>query len=335
MLQTASASRKTPRRRAARSPINVIYGNVAEQDVDILALKFANGLFGTDLEIAEMLGVADFTANKGEYQFIDTRGAIRADQVLIQGVGPLHRFEYDEIKAFAHNAVALSLMQNPHAKTLGIAFHGVSAGLDELAAVSSLIQGLEDGFRTARSNELTINIIESNASRAKRAQQFLESMNSFLQGIPAETVPRPTNTKPPHSNFTRERADQIDHDNRLFCAMPFQATYLDHWDLAVQPAAHANDLIVERMDHASYTGDIMEEIKRRISRSKGVIAVLDGLNPNVFLEVGYAWAKDIPTILILHQDSQVPFDVSGHKILRYNRLGELKNMLTREIQDLY
>ncbi len=317
------------------STINVIYGDVVDQDVDVLALKYANGLYGADLDVAELLGISGFSAEKGEYEFIDTRGAIKARQVLYQGVGPLHRFEYDEIKRFAHNAVALSLTQDPSIRSLGIAFHGIAAGLDELAAVSSLIQGLEDGFRTAKSNELTVHIIESNAARAERARQFLESMNSFLQGIPAETAPITPATTIPNVNFTRERASQIDTDNRLFCAMPFKPEYLDHWDLAVQPSAHGNDILVERLDHASYTGEIMDEIKRRISRSRGVIALLDGENPNVFLEVGYAWAKDKPTILILEQSAKAPFDVSGHKILRYQRLGELKKLLTQEIKDVF
>ena len=317
------------------SAIDVIYGDVIDQDVDVLALKYANGLSGTDLQIAELLGISQFTAEKDEYEFIDTRGAIKARQVLFQGVGPLHRFEYDEIKAFAENAVTLCLTQNPGARTLGIAFHGVAAGLDELAAVSSLIQGLEAGFRATRSNELSVQVIESCAARAERAKQFLESMNSFLQNIPAETVIQAPSNPLPGANFTRERANLFDHDHRLFCAMPFQPEFLDHWDLAVQPAAHESDLIVERLDHASYTGDILEEIKRRITRSKGVIALLDGENPNVFLEVGYAWAKEKPTILILKQDAHAPFDVSGHKILRYQRLGELKTLLTREIQDVF
>ena len=317
------------------STINVIYGDVMDQDVDVLALKYANGLYGADLEVAELLGIPNISANKGEYEFIETRGAIKARRVLFQGVGPLHRFEYEEIKRFARNAVTLSLTQDPTIRTLGIAFHGVAAGLDELAAVSSLIQGLEDGFREARSNELSVHIIESNASRAERARQFLESMNSFLQGIPAETAPIAPASASTHTNFTRARASQIDHDHRLFCAMPFQPKYLDHWDLAVQPSAHENDVIVERLDHASYTGDILEEIKRRIERSQGVIALLDGENPNVFLEVGYAWAKEKPTILILQQEAKAPFDVSGHKILRYQRLGELKKLLTQEIRDVF
>ena len=315
--------------------INVIYGDVIAQDVDVLALKYANGLYGADLDVAERLGMSGFSAEKEEYEFIDTRGAIKARQVLFQGVGPLHRFEYEDIKRFAHNAVALSLTQNPNIRTLGIAFHGVSAGLDELAAVSSLIQGLEDGFRTTRSNELTVHIIESNASRAERARQFLESMNTFLQNIPAESAPVTPASVAANTNFTRARANQIDTDNRLFCAMPFKPEYLDHWDLAVQPSAHENEVLVERLDHASYTGDIMDEIKRRITRSKGVIALLDGENPNVFLEVGYAWAKEKPTILILEQNARAPFDVSGHKILRYQRLGELKKILTQEIKDVF
>jgi hypothetical protein len=61
---------------------------------------------------------------------------------------------------------------------------------------------------------------------------------------------------------------------------------------------------------------------------------LDEGNPNVFLEVGYAWGVERPTILALHETSEPPFDVRGHKILRYSRIGELKSMVAAELTGL-
>ncbi|HLA42668.1 MAG TPA: hypothetical protein VJZ27_04495, partial [Aggregatilineales bacterium] len=79
------------------------------------------------------------------------------------------------------------------------------------------------------------------------------------------------------------------------------------------------------------TGDIMEQIKLRIKTAKLMIALLDTENPNVYLEVGYAWGVGTPTILILHQEENAPFDVQGARLLGYKRIYQLKNDLQKEL----
>ncbi len=61
---------------------------------------------------------------------------------------------------------------------------------------------------------------------------------------------------------------------------------------------------------------------------------LDDFNPNVFLEVGYAWGLGKPTVLILREGVEPPFDVQSHRILRYSRLGELRKLVERELAGL-
>jgi nucleoside 2-deoxyribosyltransferase len=110
--------------------------------------------------------------------------------------------------------------------------------------------------------------------------------------------------------------------------------FLDHWDLALQPAAHEANLLIERLDYEHFTGDIVSEIRRRVSKCVAVVALLDEGNPNVFLEIGFAWGLGKPTILALHQDGNPPFDVRGHRILRYERIGVLKSIVARELAEL-
>ena len=116
--------------------------------------------------------------------------------------------------------------------------------------------------------------------------------------------------------------------------MPFNDSYLDHWELAFQPAAHDNGLVIERLDHETFFGDIVSEMRNRISKCLAVVALLDGGNPNVFLEVGYAWGVGKPTILVLAETSEPPFDVRGQRIVRYGRIGALKAKLTAELKEL-
>jgi hypothetical protein len=50
------------------------------------------------------------------------------------------------------------------------------------------------------------------------------------------------------------------YEKRIFASMPFAEDFLDHWELALQPAAHENNLLIERLDHESFVGDIVNEI---------------------------------------------------------------------------
>jgi hypothetical protein len=43
-----------------------------------------------------------------------------------------------------------------------------------------------------------------------------------------------------------------------------------------------------------FTGDVLERVKSQIVASTAIIAVLTGANPNVYLEVGYAWVRGGP-----------------------------------------
>lgn len=121
---------------------------------------------------------------------------------------------------------------------------------------------------------------------------------------------------------------------RLFVAMPFADEFLDEFEIGFHKAAKENAFICERLDLESFTGDIVAEIRKRIIGSNGVIALLNNLNPNVFLEIGFAWAHEKPTILVARDGLKLPFDVSGHRCIRYRSIVELRRALSSEIAAL-
>ena len=68
-------------------------------------------------------------------------------------------------------------------------------------------------------------------------------------------------------------------------------------------------------------------MKTKIERSSLVIADLTGDNPNVFLEVGYAWGKSLPTVLLAQERAPLPFDVQSQRCIRYAQIHNLKSTL--------
>jgi len=121
---------------------------------------------------------------------------------------------------------------------------------------------------------------------------------------------------------------------KIFVAMPFDVKLEDVYHYGIYRAADANGYECIRVDMKSFTGDILQQIKNSIELAVAVIAELSGENPNVHLELGYAWGKKIPTILLLPESQQLCFDVRGQKCLMYNSIISLETELTTELYRL-
>ena len=106
--------------------------------------------------------------------------------------------------------------------------------------------------------------------------------------------------------------------------MPFAKDMEDVYIFGIQDPVNAAGYLCERVDMATFTGDILERIKSRIDTAALVVADLTGGNPNVYLEVGYAWGKGRSTILLAKQGDNLKFDVRGQRCIIYESIFDLK-----------
>lgn len=130
------------------------------------------------------------------------------------------------------------------------------------------------------------------------------------------------------------REEQAEMKPHVFVAMPFSVDMEDIYYYGIQSAVHANGFQSERVDLIAFTGDILEQIRSRIETAVAVIAELTSANPNVHLELGYAWGKNVPTILVLRDGEELSFDVRGQRCLKYRNIKNLQNELTEELARL-
>jgi hypothetical protein len=122
--------------------------------------------------------------------------------------------------------------------------------------------------------------------------------------------------------------------SHVFVAMPFEVEMEDTYHYAIRSAVAANGFVCERVDKTAFTGDVLQQIKSSIESAVAVIAELSGENPNVHLELGYAWGRNIPTILILHKEQTLCFDVRGQRCLVYSSIKSLELGLSEELARL-
>jgi hypothetical protein len=297
---------------------------------DVLALKHAQALYGVDALVVGRLsqgGRLNSLPKSGKFSISEGVGAVGATSVLFLGVPNLYDFGYAEIRKFGRRVLSVLSKELPSTKSLALTIHGPGYGLDEIEAFESEIAGLLDAIRDQEFPESLrrITIVENDRGRVQRLKPILSTMMHRAEAGPAKNIPEELGHKLSTVGF-----DSNDKPH-VFVAMPFRDDLDDHWELGIRPAVRAAGFVCERADMASFSGDVIEWVRNRIKTSSYVVAVLTDANPNVYLEVGYAWGVGVPTVLLVNDPAHLKFDVRGQRCLIYKKITELKTGLKKEL----
>jgi hypothetical protein len=313
--------------------IRVLQGDALEISADVLVLKYAQALYGVDELVVHRLeatgpAVRDTLPKPDGFRLIDTGGHLAAKSVLFVGVVALRVFGYAAIREFSKRALTSLAGAKPAASHIAFTLHGAGYGLDESEAFRAEVAGILDAVETGDcpSGIKLVTIIERNAGRARRLQTLLDAI-----------LPRPA-AKPAIAAAQIERLRSAGAASRtkphIFVAMLFAPEFDDHFHYGIQQAVNAAGYLCERADLTTFTGDVIAWVKERINSARLLVADLSTANPNVYLEVGYAWGRGIPTVLLARDAADLRFDVKGQRCLVYNSIRKLEESLTSELKAL-
>ena len=312
--------------------LSVLNGDVLRTACDVLVLKYAQRFYGADETVARVLGLQeeDFELRPGEHLVLPTHAKIQPRSVLLVGVPALYNFEYADIRAFATHALHILDSMNPECESVAMTMHGVGYGLDEREAFTAQVAGLLD-YLTAGDvhwEPQQIQIVERNLKRSQRIKDFLRAI-LLDSGYRAAK---------PKSNLVQSRLPDAGHGSEtkkhVFVAMPYDDDMEDVYEFGIREPVNLAGCLCERCDRAVFTGDVMERVKERIDSSTVVIADVTGSNPNVYLEIGYAWGRGVPTLLVARKGENLKFDVTTHKCIFYSNISNLKKQLTQYLSCL-
>jgi hypothetical protein len=257
---------------------------------------------------------------------------------------PIFSLGYPELRDLGRRFVEALWESGVDAESMATTLHGVrtGAGLDEVESFRSLLLGMADAYDAGHYPPTLkrVTFVEKDDNRVRVMQ---EALGRFL---PETEAPAPalddehatgtlTVMAGPESfepEFRKPTADET--TPHVFVAMPFKDDYDDQYYLAIQPVIHAMGWLSERMDLDAFTGDIKARMLDRIRTARLLVALLDGANPNVYLEIGYAWGVETPTVLCARDGEPLPFDVRGERVLLYDKIYRLKVMLAEELERL-
>ncbi|MFZ5445578.1 MAG: hypothetical protein ACOZQL_36640 [Myxococcota bacterium] len=324
--------------------LRVVLGNLLELEADVLAVKHAQNFHGSDSQVMSRLSAAGVSrdavaAVPGEARLFPSNGAVKAKDVLFVGTVPISEHGYHDVRRFAGDVLA-ALQPNPTpVRTLVLTVHGTNCGLDEGEAALALAGGLIDGIQRGRAPATLerITIVERKEGRALRFQHALRQKLKGLEGVTEHQgsflIARPLamKTAPSLPDYGLVGTPQKPH---AFVAMPFAPEFEDVFHYGIQAPLNGAGLLCERVDESVFEGLIIQRILARIASAKVVIAELSGANPNVYLEVGYAWASKVPTILLVRDVNELRFDVKAHRCVVYRSIRELEALLTAELRAL-
>lgn len=109
-------------------------------------------------------------------------------------------------------------------------------------------------------------------------------------------------------------------DNYCFVIQPisdekFTKSFTD----VFEPAIKAANLSAYRIDLDPYVKNIIEEIEKNINEAALCLVDIPTDNPNVWYELGYAYAKNKAVVMVCDEsrESLFPFDISNKSIIKY------------------
>lgn len=320
--------------------IEVLESDALKITTDVLVLKFAQSLYGVDALAYAKIATSrrDVERNlpaPGNFLLLESDDVLGAKQVLFSGVVDIVHFRYKEIRQFAFSSLRYLAKHAPTAQHICYTLHGANYGLDEVESFEAEVAGLLDAIQKGHHPPglRKISIVDIDEKRAERLMQAL-----------AQRVPKGDVSVFDQPFLARRSTETdrligtagIDSERKqlIFVAMPFDKKLDDVFHYGIQNAVNRAGYLCERADMIAFTGDILDLVKRRISQAGLVIADLTSANPNVYLEVGYAWGRGVPTILIAQDATELKFDVKGQKCIIYSSIHELEEKLSEELIQL-
>jgi len=315
--------------------------NALEIACDVLVLKHAQALYGVDAAVVSSLEAARLSVEPalpkpGMFCLIPTGGALAAKAVLFVGVPPLSQFDYAAIREFGSRALT-SLSGAPATKHIALTVHGPNYGLDESESFRAELAGLLDALERGDYPEglQRITVVERDPGRAERLKAVLDS--ALSAGAYAGVRARGSEAAA-LSDARRSLADVGEGSRqkpRIFAAMPFAKEFDDRFHYGIQRAAEACGFLCERADLTPFLGDVLTWVRDRIGSASFVVADLTTANPNVYLEVGYAWGRSVATVLLVSEATELKFDARSQRCLVYEgSIRKLEELLTAELKAL-
>jgi hypothetical protein len=215
-------------------------GDVANVEADVVAVKYAEGLFGSALALARALGkteedLGEVLASVGSKHVLPGAGRIKAQKALFLSVVSLAQFDYIDVERFAFDVLDALKSSVPEVRHLALTLHGIGFGLSPSKVLHSEIKGCSDAIKArAYPQQLEgITIID-------RDEEIVEQLKSTLAYLlPRQVIETPSAPAP----STQARSSQA--DNLIPPSAGFDV-FISYKSADIEHARRVYDLLVSK-----------------------------------------------------------------------------------------
>jgi len=168
-------------------------------------------------------------------------------------------------------------------QSVALTIHGPNYGLDEVEAFESELAGIVEAAVKGHlpRNLKSVSFVEFDAGRASRLTLVLKRL--FPDGtILVHEGGAATGIEGRTQRTLRSAGNASSRKSHVFVAMPFAKEMDDVFHYGIQGAVNAAGLLCERADLSSFTGDVIDWVKQRISNATLVIADLSSAKAEVY-----------------------------------------------------
>ncbi len=159
---------------------SVQYADIVQFEADVIALKYARGLFGAALSVARALGKTEALMQQhlpsvGSVYLFPGMGRIKAKQALFIRVVQLSAFDYGEIRQFSYDFLKGLATLVPEARHVAMTIQGTGFGLGTSKLVHAEVYGCIEAVRAGKypPSLERISIVERDEALAREFQARL------------------------------------------------------------------------------------------------------------------------------------------------------------------
>jgi len=322
---------------------DVIHHAIEAVEADVVFLKFAKSLHGADKVIYRRLqgGEADLSCMPpeeiGDYCLIESQSSISASYALFVGTTNVFKFNYRDLREFAARGLDVLAQELPSAKHIIMTVHGFNSGLDETEALLAQLAGLVDGiqaWKVPRDLE-KITIVEFDPERVDRIRTTIQgyfNIVDYAQRVEDAdwgydlTFERETKIATPDAGQEKIKPYAV-------AIFPEKPDLEDIFYYGIERPVHAMGLLCERLslDTRDNESDKLQAVLNRIKTASVLICDVTDITPLLYLQLGYAWGRDIPTMLISRNDDN---PLAVETTLHYEKIWQLEERLGQWLKNI-
>lgn len=323
----------------------VMHNAIESVEADVLLLKDSPGAGGVasiimkSLRKANIMIPSEAMSEVGDYHMVKSNGTLKADHTLFVRTEWVGHFGYRQVRQFANRGLSVTGKELPSAKHIIMTIHGVNTrlNLDEGESMLAQLAGLVDvmqAWQAPRDLE-KITIVEFDKTRVRRIR---EALQDYFDEVHYAQVAEDVDWG---YDLTFERETQIDAPDAgqekikpyAVALFPDKPDLEDIFYYGIQRPVHATGLLCERLnpDNQEDENDTLQAILDRIKTASVLICDVSEITSLLYLQLGYAWGRGIPTVLISRNENN---QLSPDSTLHYEKIWQLEERLGQWLKSI-